>query len=233
MIEFKRIEEQPDIRTNFDLYINGKKRSYSEYNGHQRDDEESSYSLTLRSKNIIEQFLSHKLKELPKTAEHIFFSFRPYYGFGLDFLDSLYINENYERKYNKPGSKPEYEYLPIEKYHVSYSFTPDLTEWTKTYSFTEYFDCYVSEFENIGNQHLVKMGMINGDEGLQHGFFVHFDDIPFDIALSEILESHLITLRQIHSNVESKIFANQNQNSVSISIEIPDEIRGPYSQYLA
>lgn len=233
MIEFKAINSNTDEeirRSNFDIYIDGKHFSPPDFVGRMRDDG-SIHDLILRSADLIEQFISHKVIEIPVSFEYLNISFRPNYAFGLKFLDSVSISEKYEKKYNSTESKSDYEFVSLGTYDISYNFDPDLTEWNQIYSITDYYEFYSKALTKLGDSS-IKFGKHDPQEGLQHGFFVRFQEFPLDLPLEEVIKNNLTILRRLHSEVESAVLANQNQNSVAISIEIPDEIREPYSQYL-
>lgn len=231
MIELKMISPEPQVHTNFEIYINGKKYTHPEIKGHLRNDEKSSFMLELRSTEVIEQFISHKMSEVPATPEYIRLKFRPNYGFDLEFLEGIYISERYERKYNEPGSKREYELVGVGIYEISFDFDPDLTEWKKEYSVTDYYTAYSKVFEKVTDSS-IDCGLHDPEGGIQHGFFTRFTDMPLELPIAEVIENHLTLLRQLHSEAEAEIADLQNQNSVTISIEVPDEIRAPYSQYI-
>jgi|GEM_PF-1628935 len=240
MIEIKR--EDPEKENFGTIYIDGKNIEHSKVGVWFRP---NSLTYTIRSLDTgtSKTLLSHKFTEFPSFFENISFNsninelpFLSYISLSPRYVE-ISISEftNLSNQYKnipeflRPIIRTSSPYKSI--FEVSFIFEPDLSNWSRRYTFSEYLEEFLNLI-NTNKQLGIKLTAYKNERlftsSLEGIASFEIIDSPFEPSINKLL----VGLAEAHRQVESKLLSLKQDNSIVLTFDFPDEVKAPCEQYL-
>jgi hypothetical protein len=227
MIEIKRKNPEDKVEGNAELYIDGELISYPQVNVHIYSDGEA-FHLFSRDATVFKKIIAHNLTEFPLKIDYL--SLR--YPDNVAYVNSLHISPVYYFEEDSTGSGTSKIVYVDGEFKIAYSFDPDLTKWSEDYSVEFYYVYFCKAVEKVNEAASLKVRMHDPEGGLKHGFQIEFPvDAPY-IPLADTIDDHLFMIQRFHSEAVEQALKVRKQNVVALDLEVPEEIKAAYAQYL-
>jgi hypothetical protein len=232
MIEFKQKEWPAD---DYQLLIDGTLVEYA-YVYPRRDERSTTifWDISTRVPAAAQQIISQPLSEyLPIECIDLI------EVFDIELVTSIYIAPKYAgRRHLIDGSETPEKIKEIEEqeqkeFRISFTSEPNLSDWTRPYSYREYCEEFARTVKAIDNSEM-EFRLWHGDT--DHEEFIKFTVIASVSSLQrpikdEIAE-HTPLLRDLHERAERELMARRKSGSVVSYFDFPEEVRVPCEQYL-
>lgn len=182
MIEIRKSYNE-DSKKEYDLLIDGVliDKVDVESFGKNPTTRETAYGIRLFDSEASERLTAHSLSELPEIE---YLQFKHEFD-GLPLVDHIWISQPSRQK----------------NFYISFVYSPNLSEWMRTYSFADYYKEICKAISSVNNSE-IEVEMYDHNEGIFHGFSVTFpcsSETP--LANELILPSEL--LRSCHEETEA------------------------------
>lgn len=224
MIELKKAGESK-YGDEYGLFINGALMEQTQVHTYGRDSADGEFwTIEIHGARDYERLVGHSFFELPDRVEN--FYIRNIFGISPALqhisINPPHVNEKLAHEYegDERFNRPYFE--------IDFTFTPDLRDWKRKYSPTEYvsqFTAYVGGRKETGVEYKYYK------ETESYGFSACFRVASPMLQIKMEIERCLELIKELDEETSDALATRQALGSVTKVFDFPDVVRVPCEQY--